>query len=269
MRTLSGERRGSLERRDRPHRDGRRARGCLGQRLAAPLTDPDAIARRLDAVALFVARRARRARMSARSSPPRRTSRARWRGWCSQRGGPRDLAAIRDGLAAAGELARRLAALEALPDEIAAAAQALAAPDAAIIATLSARARRRSAVPEARRRLRARRLRRGARRDARAARRIAPRGRGAAGALRRRDRRARAESAPQQRARLFRRGDRAARREAAGRRRSTRPSSIARRLPARCASPPPSLPRWRRRSRAPPTARSRWSWRSSTGSPRR
>src|SRR5215467_12823112 len=38
--------------------------------------------------------------------------------------------------------------------------------------------------------------------------------------------------------------------------RSTRPSSIARRSPARCASPPPSSPNSRRRSLAPPTARS-------------
>ena len=61
-----------------------------------------------------------------------------------ERGGPRDLAAIRDGLVAAKELARRLAALET-PDEIAEAASALAAPDDAIIAALSRRARRRPA----------------------------------------------------------------------------------------------------------------------------
>ncbi len=48
------------------------------------------------------------------------------------------------------------------------------------------------------------------------ARRIAPRHRRAAGALCRRDRRARAEGPAQQRARLFRRGHRAARRQAAG-----------------------------------------------------
>ena len=53
-----------------------------------------------------------------------------------QRGGPRDLAAIRDGLAAAAELARRLAALEA-PEEISAIGSALAAPDGAIVAALS------------------------------------------------------------------------------------------------------------------------------------
>ena len=53
MRTLSGERRGSLiaaiDRTVTPA--GAR---LLSARLAAPLTDPDAIAKRLDAVALFV-----------------------------------------------------------------------------------------------------------------------------------------------------------------------------------------------------------------------
>ena len=54
MRTLSGERRGSLS--DAIDRTVTVAGArLLGQRLAAPLTDPDAIARRLDAVALFVA----------------------------------------------------------------------------------------------------------------------------------------------------------------------------------------------------------------------
>ena len=131
-----------------------------------------------------------------------------------ERGGPRDLAAIRDGLAAARDLARRLAALET-PDEIAEAASALAAPDDAIIAALSAaladdlpylkrdggfvRAGYDSALDETR-----------ALRDE-----IAPRGGGAAGALRGRDRHPRAQGAPQQRAGLFRRGHRAARREAA------------------------------------------------------
>src|SRR5436190_20088755 len=54
MRTLSGERRGSL--RDANDRTGPVAGARLvRQRLGAPLTDPDAIALRLDAVALFVA----------------------------------------------------------------------------------------------------------------------------------------------------------------------------------------------------------------------
>src|SRR5437764_2898381 len=53
MRTLSGERRGSLS--DAIDRTVTVAGArLLGQRLAAPLTDPQRIAARLDAVALFV-----------------------------------------------------------------------------------------------------------------------------------------------------------------------------------------------------------------------
>jgi DNA mismatch repair protein MutS len=135
MRTLSGERRGSLcEAIDRTMTvAGAR---LMSQRLAAPLTDPAAIGRRLDAVALFVADGATRSdvRSQLAAAPDLARSLARL---VLQRGGPRDLAAIRDGLTAAKELARRLAALET-PDEIAEAAAALAAPDDAIITALSA-----------------------------------------------------------------------------------------------------------------------------------
>ena len=61
---------------------------------------------------------------------------------------------------------------------------------------------------------------------------------------------------------------RAARRQADDSRRSTPPSSIARRWPGRCASPPPNLASWKPRSSAPPTARSASSWKFSSGSPR-
>ena len=70
MRTLSGERRGSLIAAIDRTVTSAGAR-LLGQRLAAPLTDPDAIARRLDAVALFVARcggARRRARAACRGA---------------------------------------------------------------------------------------------------------------------------------------------------------------------------------------------------------
>ncbi len=54
MRTLAGERRGSLLAAiDRTVTSA--GSRLLAQRLAAPLTDPDAIGERLDAVALFVA----------------------------------------------------------------------------------------------------------------------------------------------------------------------------------------------------------------------
>jgi len=103
----------------------------LGARLAAPLTDPDAINRRLDAVALFVtdtgARADTRSQLAAAPDLARSLSRL-----VLQRGGPRDLAAIRDGLTAASELARRLSMVGAVPTEIAAAMDALAAPDATI-----------------------------------------------------------------------------------------------------------------------------------------
>src|SRR5437764_4051155 len=136
MRTLSGERRGSLsEAIDRTVTvAGAR---LLGQRLAAPLTDPDAIALRLDAVAVFVAQATARADMRAQlaAAPDLARSLARL---VLQRGGPRDLAAIRDGLIAADALARRLGELGNLPAEITVAAKALAAPDGAIVAALSA-----------------------------------------------------------------------------------------------------------------------------------
>jgi DNA mismatch repair protein MutS len=135
MRTLSGERRGSLcDAIDRTVTvAGAR---LLSQRLAAPLTDPAAIGKRLDAVALFVADGAARSDMHAQlaAAPDLARSLARL---VLERGGPRDLAAIRDGLATAKQLAQRLAVLET-PDEIAEAASALAAPDDAIIAALSA-----------------------------------------------------------------------------------------------------------------------------------
>src|SRR4051794_12068341 len=136
MRTLSGERRGSLcEAIDRTMTvAGAR---LMSQRLAAPLTDPEQIAQRLDAVALFCADSTARSdvRSQLAAAPDLARSLARL---VLERGGPRDLAAIRDGLASAGALARRLATLETLPAEIAEAATALAAPDDTIIATLTA-----------------------------------------------------------------------------------------------------------------------------------
>ncbi|MFN3348406.1 MAG: DNA mismatch repair protein MutS, partial [Pseudorhodoplanes sp.] len=106
MRTLSGERRGSLLAAIDRTVTSAGAR-LLSQRLAAPLTDPDAIARRHDAVALFVADPAIRGdvRTTLRSAPDLARALSRL---VIGRGGPRDLAAIRDGLAAASALALRL-----------------------------------------------------------------------------------------------------------------------------------------------------------------
>ena len=134
MRTLSGERRGSLS--DAIDRTVTVAGArLLGQRLAAPLTDPDQIAQRLDAVALFVSDAAARVdvREQLAAAPDLARSLSRL---ALARGGPRDLAAIRDGLGAALALSRRLGMVGELPAEIAGAANALAAPDPAIAATL-------------------------------------------------------------------------------------------------------------------------------------
>jgi len=136
IRTLSGERRGSLlECIDRAvTAAGSR---LLAQRLSAPLTDPAAIARRLDAVACFVADVAARADTRARLAAVPDLARALAR-LVVVRGGPRDLAAIRDGLTAAAELARALAALKETPKEITEAARACLAPDASLAAELTA-----------------------------------------------------------------------------------------------------------------------------------
>jgi DNA mismatch repair protein MutS len=134
-RTLAGERRGSLlSSIDRTVTAvGSR---LLAQRLAAPLTDADAIARRLDAVGLFVGEADLRAEVCARlkAAPDLARSLARL---VVGRGGPRDLTAIRDGLRAAAELAERLAAGPQVA-EVAEAAAALARPDPAIAMELAA-----------------------------------------------------------------------------------------------------------------------------------
>src|SRR5690349_21803645 len=103
MRTLAGERRGSLL--DTIDRTVTAAGSrLLAQRLSAPLTDPAAIARRLDAVAAFVADIALRAETRSRLAAAPDLARALAR-IALQRAGPRDLAAIRDGILAAADLA--------------------------------------------------------------------------------------------------------------------------------------------------------------------
>jgi DNA mismatch repair protein MutS len=125
-RTLGGERRGSLL----------DAIDCtvtaagsrlLAQRLAAPLTDSAAIARRLDAVAMFVAERAVRddIRAALRTAPDMSRALARL---SVGRGGPRDLAALRDGILAADQALARLSTIDNPPQEIAGAMAALRRP---------------------------------------------------------------------------------------------------------------------------------------------
>src|SRR5471032_3124982 len=125
-RTLSGERRGSLL----------DAIDCtvtpagsrlLAQRLAAPLTESASIARRLDAIATFVADAAARdeLRTTLRSAPDMSRALARL---SVGRGGPRDLAGLRDGILAADQALTRLALIENLPLDILAAMEALRRP---------------------------------------------------------------------------------------------------------------------------------------------
>ena len=125
-RTLAGERRGSLL----------DAIDCtvtsagsrlLAQRLAAPLTDSAQIARRLDAVATFVADSAARKdiRSILRGAPDMSRALARL---SVGRGGPRDLAGLRDGILAADQALARLEELEQPPQEIASVIAALRQP---------------------------------------------------------------------------------------------------------------------------------------------
>jgi DNA mismatch repair protein MutS len=125
-RTLAGERRGSLL----------DAIDCtvtsagsrlLAQRLAAPLTDAAGIARRLDAVSAFVADSAAREdiRSILRGAPDMSRALARL---SVGRGGPRDLAGIRDGILAADQTLARLGELDQPPQEIAAVMAALSRP---------------------------------------------------------------------------------------------------------------------------------------------
>jgi DNA mismatch repair protein MutS len=136
MRTLSGERRGSLL--DSIDRTVTSAGSrLLAQRLSAPLTDSTAIAQRLDAVASFIddvaARADTRSRLQAAPDLARALARL-----AVGRGGPRDLAAIRDGVLAAADLARALASLKDTPAEIADALQSCRRPDGMLAAELSA-----------------------------------------------------------------------------------------------------------------------------------
>ena len=129
-RTLTGQRQGSLLAAiDRTVTHG--GARLLAERLTAPLSDPTAIEDRLEAVAWFVSRPdfAQRLRDGLKLVPdmPRALSRL-----ALNRGGPRDLMAIAAGLEAArhianalgdqeppAEIARTVAALDALPADLA------------------------------------------------------------------------------------------------------------------------------------------------------
>src|SRR5438270_7054519 len=125
-RTLAGERNGSLL----------DAIDCtvtpagsrlLAQRLAAPLTDAAAIARRLDAISAFVTDNATREdiRSILRRAPDMSRALARL---SVGRGGPRDLAGLRDGIIAADQVLSRLDQLDRPPHEITDVMEALRKP---------------------------------------------------------------------------------------------------------------------------------------------
>lgn len=132
--TLAGERRGSLIGAiDRTVTSG--GARLLHRRLAGPSTDPDVISARLDSVAWMLADAARRQRvreaLAAAPDLSRGLSRLKL-----ERGGPRDLAAIGEALAAATSILAELG--EGLPAEIVAVAGALARRPAELASQLSA-----------------------------------------------------------------------------------------------------------------------------------
>jgi DNA mismatch repair protein MutS len=123
--TLSGERRGSLLATIDRTLTGAGAR-LLAEHLAGPLTVPDAIMARLDAVAFFVERPDTRAALRERLRHCPDIERALSR-LSLGRGGPRDLAALRDGLGETAAIRGALAAprLVPLPKTLAEAEQGL------------------------------------------------------------------------------------------------------------------------------------------------
>lgn len=136
-RTLAGERAGSLLATiDRTVTPG--GARLLAERLAGPLTDPDAIGARHDAVEALVADGV--LRETIRGALDRVPDIARALARLSlDRGGPRDLAALGSGLGAARDLATLLIGHYDLPDDLARAARTLDATDPALPERLNAR----------------------------------------------------------------------------------------------------------------------------------
>ncbi len=113
VRSLSGERRGSLLQVVDRTVTGAGAR-LLAARLAAPLTDPQAIEERLDEIAFFLDEPALRDGLRAllRGCPDLERALSRL---SLGRGGPRDLAAVRDGLRQAEKAKTALASARMTP----------------------------------------------------------------------------------------------------------------------------------------------------------
>ncbi|MGA2044077.1 MAG: DNA mismatch repair protein MutS [Roseiarcus sp.] len=135
-RTLSGERSGSLLAAIDLTATSAGAR-LLAERLASPLTRPDAIDARLDAVGWFVGEARLREELHAilRSAPDFIRALLRL---SLDRGGPRDLAALRDGLKAARAIGRTLEASPPAGALLAEACTRLGAADGVLEAELAA-----------------------------------------------------------------------------------------------------------------------------------
>ena len=164
-RGLTGDRQGSLLAAiDRTVSAGGARR--LADWLAAPLTDPAAIDARLDMLAALIAEPRLREdlRQALRRAPDIERSLSRL---LIGRGGPRDLAALGLGLAAAGALRRRLAGAPDLPAGLRQAEAALG-DHGALVAELGRALGAGAAGDRARRRLHRARLSRRARRASRA-----------------------------------------------------------------------------------------------------
>ena len=123
LRTLSGARRGSLLGVIDRTVTSAGAR-LLAERMTAPLTDPAAIDRRLDEVSYFAERVQLRAEIRTALAGMTDLERALSR-LSLERGGPRDGAAVRDGLLRAGDLHAMLADAGAAPAGIREIADAL------------------------------------------------------------------------------------------------------------------------------------------------
>jgi DNA mismatch repair protein MutS len=133
-RTLAGAREGSLigaiDKTVTPS-GGR----LLTERLASPLIDAHAIARRLDAVEFFVDNQILRKEIRAQLKAAPDLTRALGR-LALDRGGPRDLAALRDGLAGANAVAQALGRVGALPGELEKAGAGAGSCDQTLVARL-------------------------------------------------------------------------------------------------------------------------------------
>ncbi len=133
LRTLAGSREGSLLKALDRTVTGGGAR-LLAERLMAPLTEPKSIDARLDSVAHFLAAPGQADRLNtalkSMTDMPRALSRI-----ALNRGGPRDLGALRHGMATARNIAELLEASD-LPAELASARKALIGLPAKLIERL-------------------------------------------------------------------------------------------------------------------------------------